>query len=1075
MSYSHKRSLTSFLLLAAALLCPLVQSTAHAYTTQVELVDFEPVSERVTESDSVTLEGLIVLPEGSSAMEVFQVTAHLGWRINPKNQYSTVTDGAGHFRITMPRSLRRVTFRADSEHYIATRSGQYDLNNPKEIRLRVRAKQAFHIRCQLEDGQPVAKARFVLLGFNLALPGESDAKGRHQAHIGSAFRGGFLLGVSSDGLLAGPIPIKDDGPHSLVATFMQPARVRIPFAKKYAYATGALVANIQNWPKSDWPDGFQVTPNFRLAPNDPSPTNGTMEWADGIQEFLVPPGHAWHFNFALDPDWYAKTSVPALRPGQLYQTPQVLLDPGPVVRGRVLDQENSPVANATVRGLSGWNPPIDGIHYDGSVFLYGSLDGDSNRESAARKRAHRETTTDHEGRFFLPTAARILSVPLEISVPTGPNSIHASHEVRQFFPKVSSSGEEQILVLAPAPQTLDGLVLDSNGAPVSDFTIEVESQGHALELQYSQLFNPKENSKDWYQVIAPERRGDMFMGDSDGSLLGPPYSPSTRFKFGGTHGKFHIGVLPKGKYQLTVITADSHSQTWEEVALPRTEPLTLQLKTSASLAVRVLSGDKLPIAGLNLQLKGPLTSHEGSSYVSNAGTRYGASSQDRASLFGTLAPGRYELSSPKQGDHDLTTKLIQIPQGSQLKYDWTANSLGTLSGRIDWPSDPLTVQATLAWKGSVPPGEVARPRGRTFSVAGEPFRMEGLHPGSYTLGFKLKSAGDRIDHILPSHEIHVKAGDVTELLIHPPFDLQVIHGTVQVNGVLASEGKLLVEVPNEGRWARRFFVGKDGTFLIPVLGTDSIRLHYSRRVPPDMKRHETVGAQLVHFETADQSQLDLHFTNNDVEIWFVDDAGSPMEMSDAMVTAFHLQSASTPKLITYSRTATRTGDHLLFPAVPPGEYVLAKQRKNKHFPWGPDPKLRIHVPSNSPVKETITLEPRYKLQGKVVCADWPLDVPIEVSAWADANATIFIASCDHRTPTRSKFTLPFLRDPPLWLTVNESSNFRRDRSAAKTAPQGPFDPKALADSPIQLTIQWPGNPEPRPPIDPRWFQKPYSK
>ncbi|MCP5021984.1 MAG: hypothetical protein GY930_09410 [bacterium] len=1053
------RNLLAMLVVALAVweLQPMAQASA-SQTGPAKLVDFEPTQQRESDSEDPLITGVVKWPAEVTPNGTFQVFATLSTPGQPKVERVLETDQEGRFLFHVPKGTAQVSFRADHELFGCSLGHRWFASQPRALELHATAKHHFVLQAALDSGESVEGARFWQLptgGDLKEIEGTTDSNGRLELRLDYMHAGGYLYGVSPQGRVAGPIMLMPGDAVIQPVVFHEPARVRIPLSKKYPYTSGSLKVRFSFPPGRD--TGIRYWAHLTLAPGDFGPDAAPFEFQPGTHEFLVPPGHAWNLGFDLNPEWKATLKLPKLDPGQVFDAPAVVLDPGPAVRGRVIDDAGLPVSNTLVRGLAGWNPKkIDLWPRDESLWRAGD-----DMETFTRRMGHRETRTDPDGRFYIPTHSRILSVPLEIHLPALPGTEPVENGVRQHFEKVTSTGEEVTLVLAPEPVLFEGLVQDPQGQSLKDFTLRIEPENQKLTMDYDTFICSEEEALTWYEAQFPSFRGDLIFDSNDGFILGPPYSPASEFPMSGPDGRFQINVLPKGTYSVTVITDEWHEQKWTGIGLPLPEPLTLELKPSATLEVRIRSSENSPVAGIKVQFRGPLTDHTNSSFESCAGILTQESSDLGLVSFEGLAPGRYELLSPAQEIHYLVARHVQIKAGERHEEFWTAFSRGRFSGQIKWPAEELQVRVALIWKG--PSDEkYQRTRGWHSALAtSETFQWGDLREGPYELVFSLTGARDGLESILPTSPVTISPGKLTQHLIHPAADVRILKGHVKVNGKPASEGTLRVMTCGRPYSLGRYKIGRDGVFEVPTIGTGEVHLQYMQVINPGSTREETIGAQTIQLPTEIGTQTELNFSHSDLRIWLVDEYGLPLDIPERAQRAFTLQPVETDNTWK-GRTAWHQGDHLLFPSMPAGSYNLPKTTSAKDFPWGLSDNVPIRLDGVNSAKETVTLQARFEIKGQVLCPNWPERVPVEVTAWADAAATQKVQTTRAGIPGHSTFTLRSLPPGPVWLTVAEMEWGRHRRSAKKTSAQGPFNPRELLNSRIELTIDWPGTPEPRP-------------
>jgi carboxypeptidase family protein len=235
------------------------------------------------------------------------------------------------------------------------------------------------------------------------------------------------------------------------------------------------------------------------------------------------------------------------------------------------------------------------------------------------------------------------------------------------------------------------------------------------------------------------------------------------------HGVFHVSGLAEGAYNIQV-DAPGHTSVDTEAAVPRTEPLTVELAGTARLEGQVVDGAGAPVPGAELEVNG-------SGDLIEEETPHLSDAQGRFSI--EVGEGTWRLSAKHNGLAGQHEGAVTVARGGLV--DGLIISLrpgGTVSGTVVVGSTQEPIEGAVVllrntqsgWDDSVDTDAAGR------------FRMEQLLPGEYSLTVVKDdfSQAEREElHVEASQELSVKIplahhclveGKVTDALGRPADD-----------------------------------------------------------------------------------------------------------------------------------------------------------------------------------------------------------------------------------------------------------------------------------------------------------------
>ena len=596
-------------------------------------------------------------------------------------------------------------------------------------------------------------------------------------------------------------------------------------------------------------------------------------------------GEGGHFRIeGLDPDQEYKvgaeapafapsfTPVTGLAPHRVVQGVRVVLEPGSRILGRIVDEEEDPLAGAEVEVREAGRP----------LWL-------------AESPPVRVATSDAEGRFAL---ERMPAGSFDIDV-------RRAGYVHTTLPgvQVTAGRDLDLPEISMEPGVpLFGRVVDDEGAPVAGAAVYL-LEGPAAVLMSMGSISPMQKPQtrsgaDGGFVVADRRRGETVgigakaegftVGGQRGVKVGEGkgveirLTPASRVSgvvldeedqpiadaflmlvktlvgpggmvlpggIGGSgesdgEGRFVIESVPPGAWSIKAVAGGFLDATKGKLEVARgqdLEGLTLHLEKGATLRGTVVGPEGSPVAGVQVALVQQRRSGGGMDWLSAPGKR-GKSDGEGRFLLQSLEPGKRSVKATRAGyppvTRDLTLKegsnsiLLTLPAGSSVK--------GRVADRQGAPIAGARVRLTRVGGGS----------GSGESGPEGSFLIEGLAPGEY-------QAYASASGFLPTSERpRVSVGERGEM---PSVELVLERGAVIRGHVLGVDPKeyskttVVARGGAEGGWASSS-VDYEGAFLLE--GLRSARWSLEGQVEGTGRR---ASAEITIEPEASEASIDLEF------------------------------------------------------------------------------------------------------------------------------------------------------------------------------------------------------------------------
>ncbi|MDF1837764.1 MAG: carboxypeptidase-like regulatory domain-containing protein, partial [Planctomycetota bacterium] len=622
-----------------------------------------------------------------------------------------------------------------------------------------------------------------------------------------------------------------------------------------------------------------------------------------------------------------------------------------------------------IRGLCGWNPARP--HWTDTFTLadmYYAVS--SNREQEARQKAHRETTSDAQGRFYIRTHERLLTVPLEVTV-----GLHDSQfefgTTRQMYPAVPADGFEQVLVFAPESKVLRGRVLNSKGEPIEAFQIRVIARGYEAELEYTEWYT-KDRAKDWDEVERIRRMGSlssqMTTDQDDGVILGPPFAPLSAFQFHGAGGTFEIGGYPPGEYNISVVADGYAERGLKAVDFPAEESLVVTLDLSSSISLRAEDFDGTPHGAFEVEVTGPMERVSGGYSLPLPVARTAMTSERGTIRLGGLESGAYKFKAAQSSfaanastrkNLFLDPLIVEVEPGEQKRLAWSSYERGTLNGRFDWAGAPLNVLIEVDWKrrkGSNPSARVYSP-GSKATVEADRFEVPDVRVGQYELKFIDAHTRQDLSYVLPPIRVEVPVGSATELEIQPVQPYRILKGQACIHGAPVITGFLKLESPESGLESTHIKLEGDGRFEVPLPESSRFTARLWAQLEKGSRDRWYVGSMDFSLGEGKPEPLMLNFVSPTLQLSFVDEDGDALPVHEAEAANFSLTRLSPGFTYRTGRSGKSEGEDIVFTHLAPGRYELLKRDTKAQFFWEPLPGSILTV-TEQPIrqKQTVVLK-----------------------------------------------------------------------------------------------------------------------
>ncbi|MCP5024362.1 MAG: carboxypeptidase regulatory-like domain-containing protein [bacterium] len=963
--------------LACCLVAFLISNPVNAQGDAVRTpVAPEASATPITLGETTLIVGRVEVAEGAPHDPTLRV--QVGFSLFGGGPIMTAPVVDGRFRVRVPKETTCAWVKPEGKYVEQRSTGWWSAADPKPVELRSRLKRKVRLRAVREDGSPVEGAWFSYPGVlhdsgRAEIEGQTDADGCATIWLRSlgmgwsselSEKGHFqglarICGVSPDGLVsevtfqATQLSEKGECPSIL---FQKPARLRFTFSKKYDYGSPNEIS--VKWESQRILLGGDPLSRISSVVVGPWASESPGKFDAGDFDFFTLPGTEFRSRIATSEGWVCDLTIPALKPGELHEAAPVVLDPGPLVRGVVVDHAGNPLQGARVRALAGWNPDQGNMTFPSSDHMF--LDP-ARREELAKQEARRETVTDAHGRFYFRGNERLKTAPLEVTVGLSGTGSEIGTS-RQFYPAVPHDGEVHTLTFAPGGHRFHGHVRDAEGLPIQAFNIQVSVKGHSAELTYASWRN-KDHAKDWYDVDRIRNGGlgssEMAYSDEDGLILGPPFSPPSDFVFESAGGGYEISDYPAGEYTL-VVTAEGFPETrWETVELPLSEPLELRLNPPTSLSIRAQDHDEAPHGALGVQLSGPTYKPAGTYHTSHRQIRTGITDAKGRVDFTALEPGTYELKTLGGPRKFLDPISVRVEAGAQATLVWSSYERGILAGRIEWHGKPLQVRIRLRWgygKAPFPHAEQYH-RGFWIDVKDGAFESHHIRTGEYELEFAEVGSKDTLEHLLPKQKVSVKVGESTDLVIRAIAPHRTVKGEVRLHGKPVTNGLLWVSGGGleGGKVLVRLDV--DGRFEVPLPYPGEFEAQLWATIEESGRSNRQFGTLKLSHQSSDHEPVILDWKNPTLHLNFIDQDGEALPVKAIEARRFILSPIEFTSMHPPTRKAESDGDNIKFSHLPPGKYELLKKDSRDVFFWDPLPNTILVVGDRPLMQEqTVTLK-----------------------------------------------------------------------------------------------------------------------
>ena len=1039
----------------------LLTSLAFSPQDRTPLVEPHAGNTRIGHSQELTVQGTVVMPEGHSIPHDMRVTVYptAYGETSSTDSWSVTVSSAGGFEVETSESTPILNLVLDSDDYSGQRTLWRSGEVHQTVEIRARAQDRVSVRAKGPDGKPITTATFFWIGQPSeqrtirSHPLQTQSDGLFRIPSGSRGSGPFraLFGVAEGPLVMGPIVIPPDEQQQktpVEVTFTHLAKLRFSVTGKYPNPFGPVRAQVasQALPQIVTPDGyFFGIPAIPLAPESLLPQSEPWSLQEGPIEFWVSPGEGKELTITSTDGWKGKRSLLPLLPGGVYDLAPIQMDPGHVVRGRVIDSNGNPMSRVRVRGLCGWNVPEFQEMQLADIFGI-------NPYPSALRRIHRETWTDDEGRFLFRVPERLVAVPLEVSSEVG----DSPHRLFQMHPRVPCNGAEQILRWSPGEEGLNGAVLAPDGSPVSRFRVLLRPTEYAAELDYDDFWNRENRPVTWFDMHSDLYRSSSsslsIPSDCDGQVLGPPYTPYSAFPCDDAQGEFALQGLWPGAYEWKVEADGWPTQEWQSISIPASTPALYRLQPAGGLAIEVTHHDEKPWRSLEFTMEGPLKRHQGTSFVSSEGIEKISTDVWGRVQRTHLTPGEYRLRVASYPAVALDERLVHVRAGEITQVTWKGYGQGNIRGHLTWEGAPDGIQAVLHWDPDQPHpfGNQKRsyPRPTAPVQAGE-FAWQNLREGRYQIRFVSKDKSPRIDHILQPIEIEVYADRTTQHHVRPVEQACQVHAVVHLNGLPVRGGYLRLHTPGESIKTRTYPVHEDGSVSLWVAHPGEHEMQYGTQAEGKTPGERQVQGQ-GHFSIAPGTSKDQVFAFEQGRLEL--DLSEFGEIDQRLAKDLQLTRIDCPDYLTVKRSLTPGTTTQIFDALPTGTYTLVRKRWRSPAPWTPILSQQFVVSRMAtPSQNKVAAQRTFDIQLDLEVTNLPEGTQFWVKAYSSPDADKPIRETYWRPRLGKRHSIQGLDPGPIWITLKAT----RPHIAFPLSPTlGPFQVMPTASDPIPISLRW---------------------
>ena len=467
-----------------------------------------------------------------------------------------------------------------------------------------------------------------------------------------------------------------------------------------------------------------------------------------------------NYNLHVDAEGFApaKQPVNGLEPYRTRSGFRVALGRGHAVRGRLVDGEGSPVADADVKLKAA--PSASGGDF---VRVIQMSDTETSFEAAS----------DQEGQFEI------------VGVPTGRFDLEAHRRgfAKRKFPGIELDESQATLDLGDVELTLgesvQGYVRDTDGQAIEGVEVSVSEGGGGMMM-----------------VMAGP--GPGAERDEPDALTDPA-------------GWFTISDLsPDERYELQFNRTGFVRASASAIELPRAEPVEVSMDPASDVGGTVLDPQGEPIVGAQVMLRRTQTIEMGGNVMAMMMMTDTDTDQEGRFLFEDQEPGTISLSAVASGYQEAKRDNLEVPKGEDLlDIEIPLPAGAILEGRVLSPDGRPAIGASVGRAGQGEgPGGMIRQINQVGVDGNGYYRIEGLEAGPLSI------EAVHADYPRVVRDAELREGRNT-------LDLNFAGGQ-EVNGrVVDTSGGPVVDasvqlVPAGRRWGGPQTMSKaDGTFTLP--------------------------------------------------------------------------------------------------------------------------------------------------------------------------------------------------------------------------------------------------------------------
>ena len=387
-----------------------------------------------------------------------------------------------------------------------------------------------------------------------------------------------------------------------------------------------------------------------------------------------------NYNIKAEAEGFApaKQAVGELHPHRTVSGVVLTLDAGRTIRGSVVDEDGSAIGGVELTAITSSGNRAFG----GGAIRFGGEQPTSTKAASGA-----------DGLFA------VAGLPKGKFDLTAKRSGFAPHTIAAIELDSEDGVDVGEITLLPG-EALDGLVFDSDGAPVEGAEVRVTEASPMSSLLTGMSFGAS--------------------GDADAVA-----DPS---------GWFAVTDLSKDlRYTVTAGRPGFVSAQVDGITVPRTEPLELRLEPSSRIAGMVVDASGEPIPGARVNMMRTRSVEAGGMAMQVAFAEDTTSDAAGRFAFEEQEPGKVSLSGVATGFQEAKLADLVIPKGEDLDdVEIKLEEGAILQGRVVTPDGRPAIGASV---GKVSGGHSFGPRmGGNAPVDGDGYyRLEGLAPGELSI------------------------------------------------------------------------------------------------------------------------------------------------------------------------------------------------------------------------------------------------------------------------------------------------------------------------------------------------------